>query len=291
MQAVDKTGVEIIMNNAIREYSLIKEMADYLKEKAGDFVPYVLAILGSGLGNYVKSESVRIAEEIAYSEIPGMPVSTVHGHAGKFVLGYVGEIPVLFMQGRIHLYEGYSEQEVVRPIRAAKLMGVNKLILTNAAGGVNLSFKPGDFMFITDHISSFVSSSLRGENIDRLGTRFPDMTEVYSVRMKEVYDKAVSQIGAEPKMGVYLQTPGPQYETPAEIRMMRNLGADAVGMSTVPEVIVAVHANMRVFGMSIITDLGVEGKIVEVTHEEVQQVANSVQPKMALIMRELISTL
>ena len=276
------------MNNAIQEYSLIKEMADYLKDKAGEFVPSVLAILGSGLGNYVKSESVRIVEEIAYSEIPGMPVSTVHGHAGKFVLGYVGEIPVLFMQGRIHLYEGYSAQEVVRPIRAAKLMGVNKLILTNAAGGVNLSFKPGDFMFITDHISSFVSSSLRGENIDRLGTRFPDMTEVYSVRMKEVYDKAVSQIGAEPKMGVYLQTPGPQYETPAEIRMMRNLGADAVGMSTVIEAIAAHHAGLEICGVSCITNMAAGILKQKLSHNEVREIADKSEKNFSRIMTELI---
>ena len=228
--------------------------------------------------------------EIPYSQIPGMPTSTVKGHAGKFVFGYVDGIPVMFMQGRIHLYEGYSPQDAVLPIRIAKLLGAGKVILTNAAGGINTSFKPGDFMLITDHISCFVPSSLKGENMEELGTRFPDMSEVYSLRMQAEAEKACEKLGIELKKGVYLQTPGPQYETPTEIRMMRTLGADAVGMSTVIEAIAASHAGMEICAVSCITNMAAGILPQKLSHEEVQVIADKSEKNFKRIMTELIKS-
>lgn len=276
--------------NAEKEFLKIKEAACFIKEKIGAFVPEILAVLGSGLGAYAQSETVEKVCEIPYSQIPGMPTSTVKGHAGKFVFGYVDGIPVMFMQGRIHLYEGYSPQDAVLPIRIAKLLGAGKVILTNAAGGINTSFKPGDFMLITDHISCFVPSSLKGENMEELGTRFPDMSEVYSLRMQAEAEKACEKLGIELKKGVYLQTPGPQYETPTEIRMMRTLGADAVGMSTVIEAIAASHAGMEICAVSCITNMAAGILPQKLSHEEVQVIADKSEKNFKRIMTELIKS-
>ena len=277
--------------NEEKEYLRIKEAACFIKEKTGDFTPEILAVLGSGLGSYAQSENVQKVCEIAYSEIPGMPTSTVKGHAGKFVFGYVEGKSVMFMQGRVHLYEGYSPLDAVLPIRIARVLGATKLILTNAAGGVNTSFEPGDFMLITDHISCFVTSSLKGENLEDLGTRFPDMTEVYSLKMQETAEKICNNLGINLKKGVYIQLPGPQYETPAEIRMIRTLGADAVGMSTVIEAIAARHAGMEICAVSCITNMATGISAQKLSHEEVQVIANKSEKNFERIMTELAKSI
>jgi purine nucleoside phosphorylase I, inosine and guanosine-specific len=242
-------------------------------------------ILGSGLGGLV--DSIDIEQALDYSDIPGFPVSTVEGHRGRLIFGVLGGRRVVAMQGRFHYYEGYSMKEVTFPIRVMKELGIKMLFVSNASGGTNPDFEIGDLMIITDHINHFPEHPLRGKNL--YGDRFPDMSEAYS---KELIGKA-KQIAKEHnipvKEGVYIGTQGPTFETPSEYKMFRILGADAVGMSTVPEVIVANHCKIKVFGMSIITDLGVEGKIVEVSHEDVQKAANEVQPLMTTIMRELIN--
>ena len=266
----------------------IEETAAFLKGKM-PFMPKVGIVLGTGLGELAKE--IKIEKEFSYTDIPNFPISTVEGHSGKLIIGYLGDTQVLAMQGRFHYYEGYSMQEVTFPIRVMKALGVETLLLSNAAGGMNPEFEIGELMIITDHINTFPEHPLRGKNYNELGTRFPDMSKAYDPELIAKAKAIAEKHNIRVKEGVYLGTQGPTFETPAEYKYFRIVGADAVGMSTVPEVIVAVHANMRVFGMSIITDLGVEGKIVEVSHEEVQQVANSVQPKMALIMRELISSL
>ena len=266
----------------------IEETAAFLKVKM-PFMPKVGIVLGTGLGELAKE--IKIEKEFSYTDIPNFPISTVEGHSGKLIIGYLGDTQVLAMQGRFHYYEGYSMQEVTFPIRVMKALGVETLLLSNAAGGMNPEFEIGELMIITDHINTFPEHPLRGKNYNELGTRFPDMSKAYDPELIAKAKAIAEKHNIRVKEGVYLGTQGPTFETPAEYKYFRIVGADAVGMSTVPEVIVAVHANMRVFGMSIITDLGIEGKIVEVSHEEVQQVANSVQPKMALIMRELISSL
>lgn len=276
--------------NAEKEYLRIKEAACFIKERTGDFIPEILAVLGSGLGSYAQDKNVRKVCEIAYSEIPGMPTSTVKGHAGKFVFGYVEGKSVMFMQGRVHLYEGYSPLDAVFPIRIARTLGATKLILTNAAGGVNTSFEPGDFMLITDHISCFVTSSLKGENIEELGTRFPDMSEVYSLRMQETAERICKNLGINLKKGVYIQLPGPQYETPAEIRMLRTLGADAVGMSTVIEAIAARHAGMEICAVSCITNMAAGILAQKLSHEEVQMIADRSAKSFTRLMTELIKS-
>lgn len=277
------------MNNSATEYSRITQIAEFLKSKSGGFNPEILAILGSGLGNYAQGKNVKKFCEIAYSDIPDFPVSTVSGHAGKFIFGYVEGIPVMFMQGRIHLYEGYGSQDVVLPIRAARLLGVKKLILTNAAGGVNLSYKPGDFMIISDHISTFVPSALTGGNLEQIGTRFPDMSEIYSKRMQDIAEKSVEKAGAVSHKGVYLQTTGPQYESPAEIRMFCKLGADAVGMSTAVEAIAACHAGMEICGISCITNMAAGILMNKLSHNEVKEIASKVENKFSMIMSDLIA--
>ena len=266
----------------------IEETASFLKAKM-PFLPKVGIVLGTGLGELAKE--IKVEKEFSYTDIPNFPVSTVEGHSGKLIIGYLGSVQVFAMQGRFHYYEGYNMQEVTFPIRIMKALGVETLLVSNAAGGMNPEFEIGELMIITDHINTFPEHPLRGKNYNELGTRFPDMSKAYDPELIAKAKTIAEKHNIRVKEGVYLGTQGPTFETPAEYKYFRIVGADAVGMSTVPEVIVAVHANMKVFGMSIITDLGVEGKIVEVTHEEVQQVANSVQPKMALIMRELISTL
>lgn len=266
-------------------YSKIIETAQWLKAKMPNS-PETLIILGTGLGRL--SEEISVTLTIDYEEIPNFPVSTVEGHSGQLIFGKLGNRDVLAMQGRFHYYEGYTMREVTFPIRVMYELGVKTLFVSNAAGGTNPAFEIGDIMIITDHINFFPEHPLRGKNFPT-GPRFPDMHEVYDRELIQQADTIAAEKGIKVQHGVYLGTQGPTFETPAEYRMFRVLGADAVGMSTVPEVIVAHHCGIRVFGVSVITDLGVDGKIIEVSHEEVQQAANAVQPLMAEIMREMIN--
>ena len=263
----------------------IQETAAFLRSKMHTS-PETAIILGTGLGSL--TNEITDKYEIHYEEIPNFPVSTVEGHSGKLIFGKLGNKEIMAMQGRFHFYEGYDMKEVTFPIRVMHELGIKTLFVSNAAGGMNPEFNIGDLMIITDHINHFPEHPLRGKNIP-YGPRFPDMSEAYD---KELIRQA-KQIAAEKEIsvqqGVYIGTQGPTYETPAEYKMFRILGADAVGMSTVPEVIVANHCGIRVFGISVITDLGVEGKIVEVTHEDVQKAADEAQPLMTTIMRELIN--
>jgi len=262
----------------------IKETADFLKKKMHTS-PETAIILGTGLGNLANEITEKY--EIRYEDIPNFPVSTVEGHSGKLIFGKLGNKDIMAMQGRFHYYEGYSMKEVTFPVRVMKELGIKTLFVSNASGGTNADFEIGDLMIITDHINYFPEHPLRGKNL--YGARFPDMSEAYS---KEIINKALDiakEKGIKVQQGVYLGTQGPTFETPAEYKLFHILGADAVGMSTVPEVIVANHAGIKCFGISIITDLGVEGKIVEVSHEDVQKAADAAQPKMTIIMRELIN--
>ena len=263
----------------------IQETAAFLKGKMHT-QPETAIILGTGLGSLVNDITDKY--EISYTDIPNFPVSTVEGHSGKLIFGKLGDKDIMAMQGRFHYYEGYPMIEVTFPVRVMRELGIKTLFVSNAAGGMNPNFEIGDLMIITDHINFFPEHPLRGKNIP-YGPRFPDMSEAYSKELIEKADKIAAQKGIKVQHGIYIGTQGPTYETPAEYKMFRILGADAVGMSTVPEVIVANHCGIRVFGISVITDLGVEGKIVEVTHEDVQKAADQAQPLMTTIMRELIN--
>lgn len=263
----------------------IQETATFLRNKMHTF-PETAIILGTGLGSLVND--ISDAYEINYQDIPHFPVSTVEGHSGKLIFGKLGNKDIMAMQGRFHFYEGYSMKEVTFPVRVMRELGIQTLFVSNAAGGMNPDFEIGDLMIITDHINFFPEHPLRGKNIP-YGPRFPDMSEAYNKELIAKADAIAQEKGIKVQHGIYIGTQGPTYETPAEYKMFRILGADAVGMSTVPEVIVANHCGIRVFGMSVITDLGVEGKIVEVTHEEVQKAADQAQPLMTTIMRELIN--
>jgi purine-nucleoside phosphorylase len=248
--------------------------------------PETAIVLGTGLGRL--SEEIGKEVTIPYKDIPNFPVSTVEGHEGKLIFGKLGGKDIMAMEGRFHYYEGYSMKEVTFPIRIMRELGVKTLFVSNAAGGTNPSFRIGDLMIITDHINFMPENPLHGPNIPP-GPRFPDMSEAYDTELIELADRIAAEQCIKVKHGVYLATQGPTYETPSEYRMFARFGADAVGMSTVPEVIVARHCGIRCFGISIITDLGVNGKIVKVTHENVQKAANEAQPRMAAIMREMIS--
>ena len=248
--------------------------------------PETAIILGSGLGKLV--DEITDKYEINYTDIPHFPVSTVEGHSGKLIFGKLGDKEIMAMQGRFHFYEGYSMKEVTFPVRVMRELGIKTLFVSNAAGGMNPDFEIGDLMIITDHINFFPEHPLRGKNIE-YGPRFPDMSEAYNKELIRKANEIAAEKGIKVQHGIYIGTQGPTYETPAEYKMFRILGADAVGMSTVPEVIVANHCGIRVFGISVITDLGVEGKIVEVTHEDVQKAADQAQPLMTTIMRELIN--
>jgi purine-nucleoside phosphorylase len=248
--------------------------------------PETAIILGTGLGSLVNEITDKY--EISYESIPNFPVSTVEGHSGKLIFGKLGNKEILAMQGRFHFYEGYAMTEVTFPVRVMRELGIKTLFVSNAAGGMNPDFEIGDLMIITDHINFFPEHPLRGKNIP-YGPRFPDMSEAYSKELIRKANEIATEKGIKVQHGIYIGTQGPTYETPAEYKMFRILGADAVGMSTVPEVIVANHCGIQVFGISVITDLGVEGKIVQVTHEEVQKAADAAQPLMTTIMRELIN--
>ncbi len=264
----------------------ITETADYIKSKVTD-IPKIAIILGTGLGTLV--DSIENAIFIPYSEIPNFPISTVEGHSGNLIFGYLGGKRIMAMQGRFHYYEGYNMKEVTFPIRVMKALGVETLFVSNAAGGMNKEFKVGDIMIITDHINLFPENPLRGKNYNELGTRFPAMTEAYSNRLINLASQIAEEKNIRIMRGIYVGTQGPTFETPAEYEYFRIIGGDAVGMSTVPEVIVANHASMEVFGLSVITDLGGKDITDVPTHEEVQKAAIKAQPKMIEIMQSIIA--
>lgn len=254
-----------------------------------DFAPKVALILGSGLGDY--GDSIRVADTLDYHDIEGFPVSTVPGHAGRFIFGYVGDVPVVCMQGRVHYYEGYEMSDVVLPIRLMKMMGAEVLFLTNAAGGIMQGMHPGDLMMITGQIASFIPSPLRGVNIDELGARFPDMSQIYDLDLQRIVRKAALDLKIDIKEGTYLQFTGPQYESPQEIAMGRTLGADAVGMSTACEAIAARHMGMKVLGISCISNMASGISPVALSHKEVQEVADQVAPKFKALVTEIITNI
>lgn len=263
----------------------IQETAGFIKSRV-QTIPNIAIILGTGLGELVHEISDK--KDIPYENIPNFPVSTVEGHSGKLIFGKLGGKDVIAMQGRFHYYEGYTMQEVTFPIRVFQALGIKYLFVSNAAGGMNGSFDIGDIMLIDDHINTFPEHPLRGKNYKELGVRFPDMSDTYNKELRLLAMQIAKENNIKLQHGVYVGTQGPTFETPAEYNWFRIIGGDAVGMSTVPEVIVANHAKMKVLAFSIITDLGVIGKIVEVTHEDVQEAAKIAQPKMAYIMQEVI---
>lgn len=269
-------------------YNKLMTCLKSVKEKT-NFQPEIGLVLGSGLGDY--ADEIRIEQTIDYTEIKGFPVSTVKGHRGRFVFGYVGEVPVVIMQGRVHYYEGYQMSDVVLPTRLMGLLGAKKIFLTNASGGVNESFKPGDFMMITDHITTGVPSPLIGANIDELGERFPDMSEVYTKSLQDVIRKSAEECGIEIQEGVYVQLTGPAYETPAEIRMIRGWGGDAVGMSTAVEAVAACHMGLQVCGISCITNLAAGMTQEQLNHKEVQETADRVSKEFKALVTKIITNM
>lgn len=267
----------------------IKTTVDFLNTKITN-KPEVGIILGSGLGGLVNH--IEIDASFSYSEIPEFPVSTVEGHDGKLIFGTLGGKNIVAMQGRFHYYEGYSMDIVTFPVKVMKFLGIKTIIVSNAAGGMNPEFNVGDLMIISDHINFFPSNPLLGRNNDELGTRFPDMSNAYNSDLRKKAKEIAVTNNIPVREGVYIGSSGPMLETPAEYRLFRTLGADATGMSTVPEVIAAHHMGIKVFGMSVITNVSEkENQEVETSHEEVQNVAGEVEPKMSLIIKELIKTL
>lgn len=264
----------------------INETVAFIQSKT-NVKPSIGIILGTGLGGLV--DEINIIDEIDYKDIPNFPVSTVWGHSGKLIFGELGGKQVVAMKGRFHFYEGYTLQEVTFPVRVFKFLGIERLFVSNASGGVNPDHEIGEIMIINDHIDLFPAHPLTGPNIDELGPRFPDMSEAYDPAMIALAKDIAKENNIRVAEGVYAGLTGPTLETPAEYKYVRVIGADAVGMSTVPEVIVARHMGIPCFAISIITDLGVPGKIEKVTHEAVVEVANRQEPKMTTIMRELIS--
>lgn len=266
----------------------IKETAKFLSDKVnGEYE--IGIILGTGLGNL--ANEIEAEFTFPYEEIPNFPVSTVEGHSGQLIFGTLGGKKVVALKGRFHYYEGYSMNEVVFPVRVMKFLGMKRLFVSNASGGVNPDFEIGEIMIINDHINMFGDNPLMGPNLDELGPRFPDMSEPYDKEMIAKAKEIASANNIKVAEGVYTGLSGPTLETPAEYKYVRIIGSDAVGMSTVPEVIAARHMGIPCFGFSIVTDLGVPGKIIEMTHEIVQQVAQKAEPKMTLIIKELIKTL
>ncbi len=271
---------------------------DYMKKLEGvydsvrsktDFVPKVGLVLGSGLGEFAKE--INVSFELPYSEIDGFPVSTVPGHDGKFIFGYIADIPIVCMKGRVHYYEGYEVSDVVLPIRLMIKLGIKTLFLTNAAGGLKDGFSAGDLMLITDHISVFAPNPLIGPNDSEIGPRFPDMTEVYNLKIREKIQEIAYENDIPLETGVYCQLTGPTYETPAEIKMLKTLGVDAVGMSTVVEAIAARHMGVNVCGISCISNLAAGISKTPLSHAEVQQAADEAAPRFTRLVTEVIKTL
>ena len=269
-------------------YEKLMKCYESVRAKTG-FVPKAALILGSGLGNY--GERIRVETIVDYHEIAGFPVSTVPGHAGRFLFGYVGETPVVCMQGRVHYYEGYDMADVVLPVRLMKRMGAEILFLTNAAGGIRQGMHAGDLMLITGQIASFVPSPLRGPNIDELGVRFPDMSQIYDKDLQRTARAAALKTGVDLYEGTYLQLPGPQFETPQEITMCRTLGADAVGMSTACEAVAAKHMGMKVMGISCISNMASGISPVPLTHEEIQETADRTAPRFEALVTEILTNI
>ena len=267
----------------------IKETADFLKSQVSGEMPKIAIILGTGLGSLV--DSITDKQVIPYKDIPNYPISTVEGHSGNLIFGNLGGKRVIAMQGRFHYYEGYDMKQVTFPVRVFKALGVETLFVSNAAGGMNKEFKVGDVMIITDQINLFPENPLRGKNYNELGPRFPAMTEPYDHRYIELADKIAAEKNMRLMHGVYVGTTGPTFETPAEYEYFRIIGGDAVGMSTVPEVIVARHGDMRVFGVSVITDLGGKDVTDVPSHEEVQQAAIKAQPTVVALITEMVNRL
>lgn len=270
-----------------KAYERLMKCYECFKEKV-DFTPKIALILGSGLGDY--ADSIDIKAVLDYKDIEGFPISTVLGHKGRFVFGYVENVPVVIMQGRVHYYEGYSMEDVVLPTRLMKMMGAEVLFITNAAGGVNWQFECGDFMLINDQIC-MAPSPLIGENIDELGVRFPDMSEIYNKNLRDIVKHTARSLDINLREGVYIQLTGPNYESPSEVRMVRILGADAVGMSTACEAIAANHMGMKIVGISCISNLacGVSNK--PLTHAEVQETADKAAPKFKKLITESIKNI
>lgn len=268
-----------------KAYERLLECYQCFKEKI-DFKPKVALVLGSGLGDY--ADSIQIEATLGYHEIKGFPVSTVSGHKGQFVFGYVGEVPVVIMQGRVHYYEGYSMEDVVLPTRLMKMMGAEILFLTNAAGGVNFDFAAGDFMMITDQISNFVPSPLIGPNIEELGLRFCDMSEIYNKELCAIIRSAAKDLNIPLREGTYVQFSGPNFETPHEVKMCRILGGDAVGMSTACEAVAANHMGMKICGISCISNLGCGMTDQPLSHEEVKETADRVAPLFKQLITEAV---
>lgn len=255
-------------------------------QKKISFVPQVALVLGSGLGDY--ANDIKVVAELDYKEIEGFPTSTVQGHEGKYIFGYVGTVPVVCMKGRVHYYEGYDISDVVLPIRLMKLMGAKVLFLTNASGGINTQFRAGDLMLIQDQISDFVPSPLIGANIEELGTRFPDMSEIYDKKLQQIIKKTAAVNDIPLEQGVYIQLTGPNFESPAEVRMCRILGADAVGMSTACEAVAANHMRMHICGISCIANMACGITPDPLTHKEVQEAADRVAPRFKKLVTESI---
>ncbi len=270
-----------VYKKVLRCYESLQKKFDFR-----NFRPDVAIVLGSGLGDY--ANDIEVVGEVDYHDIEGFPVSTVPGHAGKFIFGYVGDVPVVCMKGRIHYYEGYPITDVVLPARLMKLMGAKVLFLTNACGGLNPEFKAGDFMLIKDQISVFVPNPLIGENIDELGTRFPDMSHVYDPELRNLIKEAAAENEIILRDGVYCQFTGPSFESPAEIIMAGRIGADAAGMSTAVEAIAANHMGMKVCGISFVSNLAAGISPVPLTHEEVQEAANMAAPKFKKLINAAV---
>ena len=267
-------------------YDKLMKCYECYKERI-DFTPDVALVLGSGLGDF--ADTMKVEAVLEYKDIEGFPVSTAPGHKGRFVFGYVGDTKIVAMQGRVHYYEGYDMTDVVLPIRLMKLMGAKTLFLTNASGGINPNFNAGDLMLITDQISQFVPSPLRGENIKELGVRFPDMSHIYNEKLKKLAKESASKLGIELKEGVYIQMPGPNYESPAEVRMAKELGADAVGMSTACEAIAANHMGMDIIGVSCIANLAAGISPHPLTEEEVLEAGRKVSKKFTALVTDIIA--
>jgi len=263
----------------------VQETVNYIKEKTG-FTPEYGVILGSGLGSF--TDDIAIEFTLPYSEIPNFPVSTVQGHKGALVFGTIGDKKVVAMQGRFHFYEGYDMKQVTFPVRVMKYLGVTKLIVSNASGGVNPNYEVGSIVLIKDHINMMPEHPLRGKNDERFGPRFVNMSEPYSLKMIAKAKAIASEANIEVHDGIYMSLQGPTFETLAEYKMVKNIGADCVGMSTVPEVIVARHMELETFGLSVITDMGDEENIEEVNHEEVLKAAQKAEPSVRLLIKELI---
>lgn len=269
-------------------YDKVARCYEVLRSKT-DFVPKVGIILGSGLGDF--ANHIQVVTEVPYNEIEGFPVSTVAGHAGKFIFGYLADVPVMCMKGRVHYYEGYAMTDVVLPIRLMYMMGVRNLLLTNAAGGIGEGFKAGDLMMITDQIACFVPNPLIGPNDEKYGPRFPDMSEIYNRDLQDIIRKAAVKHEVPLKEGVYVQLTGPSYESPAEIRMLKALGAGAVGMSTTVEAIVANHLGMKICGISCISNLAAGLSETPLSHKEVQEAADKAAPLFQKLVKEIVLTM